>query len=238
MEEGAPLGKYLSPTSFDAFENLNYLDREVTASHFDDPGYVEYLTAMKEVPTGAAPFSIAASFEPFAGKEDLVNLGGLQFSNLSELSGLTSQLGGVFQTYRLEQGGTAFRGMNMFGITAGCENPELAWEFLKFMISQKDFPERLHLYGDKDEVYRELYGGNLPIHRGNLQALCDAYFQDSGVFEAADRLMKQFTSLQFQEGELGASLFEIYLDYYQHDLITAEECAKQLQERAWIYFNE
>ena len=137
-----------------------------------------------------------------------------------------------------EQGGTAFRGMNMFGITAGCENPELAWEFLKFMISQKDFPERLHLYGDKDEVYRELYGGNLPIHRGNLQALCDAYFQDSGVFEAADRLMKQFTSLQFQEGELGASLLEIYLDYYQYDLITAEECAKQLQERAWIYFNE
>ena len=50
--------------------------------------------------------------------------------------------------------------------------------------------------------------------------------------------MKQFTSLQFQEGELGASLFEIYLDYYQHDLITAEECAKRLQERAWIYFNE
>ena len=27
LEEGAPLGKYLSPTSFDAFENLNYLDR-------------------------------------------------------------------------------------------------------------------------------------------------------------------------------------------------------------------
>ena len=238
LEEGAPLGKYMSPTSFDAFENLNYLDRDVTASHFDDPGYVEYLTAMKKVPTGTAPFSVAASFEPFVGKEDLVNLGGIQFSNLSELSGLTSELGGVFQTYRLENGGTAFRGMNMFGITAGCENPELAWEFLKFMISQKDFPDQLHLYGDKDEVYRELYGGNLPIHRGNLQALCDAYFQDSGVFEAADRLMKQFTSLQFQEGELGASLFEIYLDYYQHDLITAEECAKQLQERAWIYFNE
>ena len=139
LEDGAPLGKYMSPTSFDAFENLNYLDRDMTASRFDDPGYVEYLTAMKEVPTGAAPFSIAASYEPFEGREDLVNIGGIQFSNLSELSGLTSELGGVFQTYRLENGGTAFRGMNMFGITAACENPELAWEFLKFMISQKDF---------------------------------------------------------------------------------------------------
>ena len=238
LKEEALLGKYMSPTSFDPFENLNYLDRDMTASRFDDPGYAEYLTAMKEVPTGAAPFSIAASYEPFEGREDLVNIGGIQFSNLSELSGLTSELGGVFQTYRLENGGTAFRGMNMFGITAGCENPKLAWEFLKFMISQKDFPDQLHLYGDKDEVYHELYGSNLPIHRGNLQALCDAYYQDETVFEAADQLMKQFTSLQFQEGELGASLFEIYLDYYQHDLITAEECAKRLQERAWIYFNE
>ena len=238
LEDGAPLGKYMSPTSFDAFENLNYLDRDMTASRFDDPGYVEYLTAMKEVPTGAAPFSIAASYEPFEGREDLVNIGGIQISYLGELSGLTSVLGGVFQTYRLENGGTAFRGMNMFGITAACENPELAWEFLKFMISQKDFPDQLRLYGDKDRNYRELYGSNLPIHRGNLQALCDAYYQDETVFEAADQLMKQFTTLQFQEGELGASLFEIYLNYYLYDLIDAQACAQQLQERAWIYFNE
>ena len=114
----------------------------------------------------------------------------------------------------------------------------MAWEFLKFMISQKDFPDQLHLYGDKDRNYRELYGSNLPIHRGNLQALCDAYYQDETVFEAADQLMKQFTTLQFQEGELGASLFEIYLDYYLYDLIDAQECAQQLQDRAWIYFNE
>ena len=50
--------------------------------------------------------------------------------------------------------------------------------------------------------------------------------------------MKQFTTLQFQEGELGASLFEIYLNYYLYDLIDAQACAQQLQERAWIYFNE
>lgn len=238
LKDGAVLGKYLSPTSFDAFENLNYLNASLTESHFDSPEYVEYLEAMKNVPTGAQPFSIASSYEPFSGRDDLVNLGGLQFSSLSELSGLTSDLNGVFQTYRLAEGGAAFRGMHMYGITSACKNPELAWEFIKFMISGKDFPEKLHLYGENDKVYRELYGGALPIHRGNLQALCSAYYQDASVFAAVDAFMEKYTTLEFQEGELGKSLFEIYLNYYLYDLIDARECAQQLQDRAWIYFHE
>ena len=50
--------------------------------------------------------------------------------------------------------------------------------------------------------------------------------------------MKQFTTLQVQEGDWGAAWFEIYLNCDLYDLLDAQACAQQLQERAWIYFNE
>ena len=38
--------------------------------------------------------------------------------------------------------------------------------------------------------------------------------------------------------ELMENLNDIFVSYYDNHLISAEECAKQLQERAWIYLSE
>lgn len=98
--------------------------------------------------------------------------------------------------------------------------------------------EQLNLYGDYDRVYRDLYSSCLPIHRKNLQKLCDAYYGDNAVFQAADSVMAPLSVQEFREEELYLALFDIYRDYYEYGLTDARECARLLQERAWLYLNE
>ena len=44
--------------------------------------------------------------------------------------------------------------------------------------------------GTYDRVYRDLYSGDLPICRKNLESLCRAFYGDTGeaVFQKADQL--------------------------------------------------
>ena len=58
------------------------------------------------------------------------------------------------------------------------------------------------------------------------------------VFQKANQVMESLTVQEFQDSALFVEFFDIYRDYFEYDLIDAQECAQQLQDRAWIYFNE
>ena len=107
-------------------------------------------------------------------------------------------------------------------------------------MSEKEFPQQLNRYGTYDRGYRALYTGDLPICRKNLESLCHAFYGDMGeaVFQKANQVMESLTVQEFQESALFVEFFDIYRDYFEYDLIDAQECAQQLQDRAWIYFNE
>lgn len=58
------------------------------------------------------------------------------------------------------------------------------------------------------------------------------------MFQAADSVMAPLSVQEFREEELYLALFDIYRDYYEYGLTDARECARLLQERAWLYLNE
>lgn len=238
LTEKSVLGKHVGPACFNPFETLNYFDEQHSESKFDSPEFAEFLETMNEVPTGASTFQYASSSYPFTDRTELLQITPVLLDGLGDLVGDADDQNIVYQTYRLQNGGTVFRGVDLYGITSACENPELAWEFLKFMVSEKDFPKPLNLGGEYDRIYRNQYSSFLPINKENLKKLCGAYYGDEAVFQAANTLMESLSVQEFREGELGGALAEIYLNLFEYDLIDAQECAKQLQERAWIYFNE
>lgn len=238
MPENGVLGRYVGATSLNPFENCNYVDERSGTSQLDTPGYVEYLEAMKEVSSSISGYT--ATCEPFVDRQELVQVNSISMATLSELVGQEAGANKVYQTYRLENGGTLFRGSQLYGITSACKNPKLAWAFLKFLVSEKEFPQQLNRYGTYDRVYRDLYTGDLPICRKNLESLCHAFYGDMGeaVFQKANQVMESLTVQEFQDSALFVEFFDIYRDYFEYDLIDAQACAQQLQERAWIYFNE
>lgn len=239
LAKGAVLGHYLHPASFEDYELSNYVDETHGTADFDSPGYVKYLETMKALPLENPVYTYVESQYPFFDRTDLVQHSSIQFSIVDRLAYGTEKENLVYQTYRIRDGGTLFFGRDMYGITKACKDPQLAWEFVKFVASEKDFPERLNLNGQNDRMYHQQYFYGFPVNRANLKKLCDSYYySDQAVYEAADRLMESLNVPRFQDGELMTALEEIHKDYFERDLITAEECAKQLQERAWMYFHE
>ena len=57
-------------------------------------------------------------------------------------------------------------------------------------------------------------------------------------FEKFDGFVKKMNMFQFSDDNLCVALGEIQSEFYDSNLITAEECAQQMQERAEIYLKE
>ena len=123
---------------------------------------------------------------------------------------------------------------------------ELAWEFLKFLVEHKDYEEEMSKTSTEGQEnplpsdYSKLYGSSIPVNRNALEELCQLMFGKSGptVFERADEMIWELNVLSFSDANLGDSLAEIQSEFYDSHLITAEECAQQMQERAEIYLRE
>ncbi len=127
--------------------------------------------------------------------------------------------------------------MALLAIPKG-ENTRLAWEFLKFIIEEKEFPEDVWQDSVSDNYeYVHPYNQSLPINRANFQSLGAALYGENFV-EAAEPYMERLSSRLGVSRELQSSLMDILAGYWDHHLITAQDCARQLQERAWIYLNE
>ena len=70
----------------------------------------------------------------------------------------------------------------------------------------------------KDKIYNEMFRERL--------------------FEKFDGFVKKMNMFLFSDGQLGLALAESQTAYYDNNQITAEECARQMQERAEIYLKE
>ena len=81
-----------------------------------------------------------------------------------------------------------------------------------------DSPPRVWYNTVKDKIYNEMFRERL--------------------FEKFDGFVKKMNMFLFSDGQLGLALGEIQSEFYDNNLITAEECAQQMQERAEIYLKE
>lgn len=144
-----------------------------------------------------------------------------------------------------------------YSIPQNSENKDLAWEFIKFCISEREPPASIDVSGIDYENYMMWYEGWIPININNFYNL----FQYSGKIELS-RLIEGTT---LREGDLDnilndalnqvhlynlqrnkqASDFDIYqltndilLEYYYEDTLTAEQAASLIQDKVILFLNE
>lgn len=134
-----------------------------------------------------------------------------------------------------------------FAIPSSCKNKELAWEFIKYCVSPRDEerPDFTHL------GYPGFVTCDIPVSKTNFQTLLELFIQkgywgtitaykfDSIDTESATKHLDEVLSLPLvNSGSYGIDVNEFLDDYYVHELGTAEQCAKKIQDRVNIWLHE
>lgn len=225
---------------FEGYVIPQFLDEKAGEAHFETPEFIEYLKMTDELPFertvaqgGKYPYDW-----PNFGTDDYfcqqlpampIHLGNI------EHNALAGSTGAIF--YKGRDGDIPFTAASLLAIPKGA-NKELAWEFLKFVVEEKEFPDNLDISNPNINLqYFGPYGYAVPINRQNYQKLYGAAFASS-LAENFDAYQQTLNRRVGNSTELMNNLQDILISYYDNHLISAEECAKQLQERAWIYLNE
>lgn len=144
-------------------------------------------------------------------------------------------------------------------VSASCKNPELAWEFLKFAIGHVENPG----YYTVLEGGTDFTTGYLPVERANFRAFSKLYAQvdqasrsnpdgwmigfdpatascplDDTFLDQAEKAAEKFNVRAAMPYALGTVLQPILNQYYDTDSLSAEECARQMQEKAELFLAE
>ena len=93
----------------------------------------------------------------------------------------------------------------------------------------------------KEVQYSALHFHGIPINRVNFKNVCGKIYNEmfrERLFEKFDGFVKKMNMFHFSDDNLCVALGEIQSEFYDSHLITAEECAQQMQERAEIYLRE
>ncbi|WP_305117205.1 ABC transporter substrate-binding protein [Acutalibacter muris] len=240
-QEGCYFAPRTNKSFFLEFVLPQYLDEKTGEARFDTPEFIEYLKRTDELPfeytmdkaPGRSLYWPSFSCDgPFCQK---VSSSMHVFNKAVSDRDIGSSRGLL---YKDSQGNIPFStDMALLAIPKG-PNAQLAWEFLKFIIEEKEFPDSVW----KDSVsenyeYVHPYNQSLPINRNNFRNLSAALFREPFA-KLAEPYMEQLNTRLSVSQELLGSLEDIFAAYYDNHLISAEECARQLQERGWIYLNE
>ena len=134
-----------------------------------------------------------------------------------------------------------------FAVPTGCKNPDLAWEFIKYCISERD-EATFARYG----LYKDTYTNDIPLNKKNFaskaenvpEELKSGYAPGYSEFDPVDgaqltEILDQiFTLHPVNRKQYGVDVQEYLDEFYLESLTTAEQCAKKIQGRAEIFLNE
>lgn len=115
-----------------------------------------------------------------------------------------------------------FYNPDALAISSFSENKELAWEFLKFVVSNRE--------SESTESSR------ISPNREKVVSMCEGMKP-----EVSERLMRDIELIDtaaFRDSSLSFSQQSVYDDYFLNNTITAEECCKELASRVYLYMNE
>jgi len=226
-----------STKASEIFEPTNrhlYLDTKTETAYFDTPEFIDYLALQKQYNT------MPENNEPYLFEFYLTNMNSITEKNSMETifdkdDGYSAPL-----LFGDRNGNVGFQTRNLLAIPASVDNKRLAWEFLKCYIGEKDL-------ADFNSIYQiSLMMPELPINKYN----CLKYFDYEGiqaqntkgeaVTNASDWVMDVISVIDHHEeqnGELLSAILEPY-DQFLNGILTAEEAANQMQERATLFFGE
>lgn len=136
-------------------------------------------------------------------------------------------------------GNVVYNAGGTLSIPKSCTQPELAWEFLKFCISLPDDPQK---FSPVNDAGVDVTNGELPINRECLTSYAKLYntFSEEGTDTEKKlvELLEDVNRSNVGTGNVELVVTPIMQEYYEKHLLSAEECAKQMQDRASIYLNE
>lgn len=255
VEDSFVLDSDMTAVSLIANEYPALLDRAEGKALFDSDEFCELLEKTKSadfanpVAVGYQGSSVTGTADTFDTTTRLVNSGSFGRQNLLlyKIGSLKAEPIPIVTA----SGQRMFSG-NTFAITENSKNKELAWEFLKFAISFQNMDEQGNaictagLYQEgkpvtKNEYYDDRYNRRFSLKRAFLQDALQAALAKSYDEDFYGRIAKMFDksdTLAESDPLFYDALIPIYTDYFDHDLLTAQQCAKQLQEKADIYLQE
>ena len=244
-DEGTYFAKDQSPALLDIYELSAFVDLRNEQAYFESQDFLEYLQAMDSLPFentfskgGLFPFQTPT----FAASDYFLQTYGVMLFQLDSWEPAMTFAGNTTPVlYRANGGEYVFGTSGTYGIPSSGENKELAWEFIKFMADEQDYDTFEVEPALKEVQYSALHFHGIPINRVNFKNVCGKIYNEmfrERLFEKFDGFVKKMNMFHFSDGQLGLALAESQTAYYDNHLITAEECARQMQERAEIYLKE
>lgn len=246
---------------FFKYEFPAYYDIETGTANFDSPEFISYLKRTKEEIPKLEQMAdwdmtrIAAGVDDFMQEDYLFcNYDVTSIDTYNMLIDYPNILPPV--PMRSHDGQFGFSTLQAdYGIVRSCENKELAWEFLKYCISEKQPPESLEHEAVMD--YTGQFHAWVPINIQNFYHSftleCNYYrsimtdvtnWKQGDPQQLTEHAVEQIHEWNLQrnfacsETEIFGLLQEELNNYYQYDLATAEETAKSIQTKMNIFLNE
>ncbi|MDO4356844.1 MAG: hypothetical protein Q4E13_10075, partial [Clostridia bacterium] len=233
-------------------EFVSYLDLTAKTSHFSDPAYIELLERIKGTyserrASEGSSFGIEPDRSPFGEAILAQNTSSLLVMTVAQMQPVEGHplgephealMGPLF--FESISGDASAAGSRLFMVPTNCSNPELAWEFIKFSIAPLD-----EANGETASTayYKVGEGNRFPISRANLAAFAE-YGQTFGnadfdacltKLEARIEEIHETFNYTFNASDV---IFPLHEQFFDYGTITAEECAKQMDDRLYLYLNE
>lgn len=242
---------------FWGYEFYSFYNPETSEARFDSAEFLDYLNLSNailpmeydfdRVTIGNEEFMRHCMFSFFNSSALDIHNYLIDYQNICDPIPYTSSEGAaIFQTLKAS-----------YGIFEGSQNKELAWEFIKFCIEEKQPPENTDTASREYRDYMLWYEGWIPINKANfynlfrycakaeLQGLQADIKVKSGDLDAIlDNALARTNEYNLQRNTVSSDtelLFLVIDDldcFYYDDSITAEKTAANIQFKVMAFLNE
>ncbi len=219
-------------------EIRSYIDTDTLSSTLDSDDFIEYLIIMNELPF--APFKPdvnGPSSIDFEDSHQLTKIWRLSFFDWEELFNISINETKPYQ-FSSSDGKNTFA-INDLGlaISKSSKNKALAWEFIKFVSSEQKYE-----FDDENSelFYRKLPGTSfMPINRHNYEQLAD-HFSEGELWqvEYIDNINRNLDAKSFYDPNIDSIIKDLLQDYFDRNLMSANDCATQIQDVISRYLDE
>ncbi len=235
--------EYVGKAPLTSDEMASAFDRESMTVSFESEEFLDFLNTTNGYDVTDIPFGFfALDGSDFLFQRDEYLVEG-SITSVSKATYLVSTQANASNAVPITTSeGELFVTGNNFSIPKDAQNPELAWEFIKYCIYESEtVSTALDAIGEWEG---DRFESAIPINKNNFKKLCDAYAvgetQEAYMTDFYDYVVKSLElpiATKLPSATLARTISKIQVDFY-NGLMTAEECANAMQDRAEIYFAE
>ena len=254
-------------SSFQSSEFVDFLERTNGVGNnepdlsedligYGSPGLARYWEEYRE--TGKAPLEVSMSLDAGFPQQDLVTRKAKEWLAVASAESLYTfytvqdPLPYLTQPYPLtsSDGKLGISSYEDFAMPESLQNKDLAWEFIKYCLSAREDPTFYELTGFRWPYVAQ----GFPLNRENYRKMVEyiaagnaygsAIIGYPGNYKGIDpesllaKLDEMLTCDPVNVNAYNVDVQEYLDEYYVNGLITAEECAKKIQDRTYMWLME